>query len=32
VEGYALAFAAGTGIYLLVAIWLMFLSERTGSH
>ncbi len=32
VEGYALAFAAGTGIYLLVAIWLMFLPEHTGSH
>lgn len=30
VEGYALAFAAGTGIYLLVATWLMFLPERTG--
>lgn len=32
VEGYALAFAAGTGIYLLVAIWLIFLPKRTGSH
>lgn len=29
VEGYALAFAAGTGIYLAVALWLMILPDRS---
>ena len=32
VEGYVLAFAAGTEIYLLEPIWRMFFSERSRLH
>lgn len=32
VEGYALAFAAGTIIYVLIACWLLFLTDEKADH